>query len=183
MNPANRQIRVVTLCDPGTTQQQITEALNSQNEFALVDIIASKEMLARQIRAAEPDIILVDSQLGGESTMDIIDDLALQFPSSSVVAILPANDPLIAQQVMLAGARAFLITPFSQINLVSTLRRVSELEGRRQQTKTYIPSVVQEATRPLRSVTVYSPRGGTGVTSIALNTAVALAEETGKKVL
>lgn len=183
MNPANKQIRVVALCDPGPTQQQITEAMNSQNEFILVDVLASKEMLARQIRAAEPDIILVDSQLGSESTMDIIDDLALQFPNAAVVAILPTNDPLVAQQVMLAGARAFLITPFSQINLVSTLRRVSELEGRRQQTKTYIPSAVPEATRPLHSITVYSPRGGTGVTSIAVNTAIALAEETGKKVL
>jgi pilus assembly protein CpaE len=183
MNPANKQIRVVALCDPGTTQQQITEALNSQNEYVLADILTSKEMLAKQLHTTEPDIILVDSKLEGESTMDIIDDLALQFPNSSVVAVLPTNDPLVAQQVMLAGARAFLITPFSQINLVSTLRRVSELEGRRQQTKMYVPSTATEATRPLRSVTIYSPRGGTGVTSIAVNTAIALAEETGKKVL
>ncbi len=183
MSPTNKQVRVVALCDPGATQQQITEALNAQNEFTLVDIIAVKEMLPRQIRAAEPDILLVDSMLEGESTLDIIDDLALQFPSAALVAILPTNDPLIAQQVMLAGARAFLITPFSQINLVSTLRRVTELEGRRQQTQTYIPTQVSKATRPLRSVTVYSPRGGTGVTSIAVNTAIALAEETGKKVL
>jgi pilus assembly protein CpaE len=183
MNPANKQIRVIALCDPGATQQQITEALNSQTEFVLADILSSKDMLAKQLRAVEPDIILVDSVLENESTLDIIDDLALQFPNASVVAILPTNDPLTAQQVMLAGARAFLITPFSQINLVSTLRRVSELEGRRQQTKTYIPSVTSEATRPLRSVAFYSPRGGTGVTSTAANTAIALAEETGKKVL
>jgi pilus assembly protein CpaE len=183
MSPANKQIRVVALCDPGATQQQITEALNMENEFTLVDVLASKEMLARQIRAAEPDILLVDSTLERESTMDIIDDLALQFPEAAVVAILPSNDPLVAQQVMLAGARAFLITPFSQINLVSTLRRVTELEGRRQQTQAYIPSQLPEATRPLRSVTFFSPRGGTGVTTIAANTAIALAEETGKKVL
>src|SRR4030042_1102681 len=183
MSPANRQIRVVVLCDPGATQQQITEALNSQNEFTLADILNSKDMLARKSRAAEPDILVVDSQLGNEPTMDIIDDLALQFPTAAVVAILPTNDPLVAQQVMLAGARAFLISPFSQINLVSTLRRVTELEGRRQQSQTYIPTQLPEATRPLRSVTVFSPRGGTGVTSIAVNTAVALAEETGKKVL
>ncbi|OGN92714.1 MAG: hypothetical protein A2Z71_07965 [Chloroflexi bacterium RBG_13_50_21] len=183
MNPANRQIRVVALCNPGPTQQQITEALISQDDFILVDILASKEMLARQIRAAEPDIILVDSQLESDSTMDIIDDLALQFPTASVVAILPTNDPLVAQQVMLAGARAFLIAPFSQINLVSTLRRVSELEGRRQQTKTSVASAVPESTRPLHSITFFSPRGGTGVTSIAANTAIGLAEETGKKVL
>ena len=131
MSPANKQIRVVALCDPGPTLQQITEALKPQNEFVLVDILASKEMLAKQIRSAEPDIILVDSKLNDESTMDIIDDLALQFPNSAIIAILPTNDPLVAQQVMLAGARAFLIAPFSQINLVSTLRRVSELESRR----------------------------------------------------
>jgi pilus assembly protein CpaE len=183
MSPEIKPIRVVALCDPGATQQQITEALNAQNEFTLVDVLASKEMLSRQIRAVEPDILLVDSQLGGESTMDIIDDLALQFPTSAVVAILPNNDPLVAQQVMLAGARAFLITPFSQINLVSTLRRVTELEGRRQQTQSYLPTQLPEATRPLRSVTFYCPRGGTGVTSLAANTAIALAEETGKKVL
>jgi pilus assembly protein CpaE len=183
MSPAPKQIRVVALCDPGATQQQITEALKAQNEFVLSDIIASKEMLVRQIRSTEPDIILVDSKLGGDSTMDIIDDLALQFPNAAVIAILPTNDPLVAQQVMLAGARAFLIAPFSQINLVSTLRRVTELEGRRQQTQTYISTQLPEASRPLRSVTVYSPRGGTGVTSIAANTAIALAEETGKKVL
>jgi pilus assembly protein CpaE len=183
MSPELKQIRVIALCDPGATQQQITEALNAQNEFILVDVLASKEMLARQIRSAEPDILLVDSQLESESTLDIIDDLALQFPTSAVVAILPSNDPLVAQQVMLAGARAFLIVPFSQINLLSTLRRVTELEGRRQQTQSYLPSQLPEATRPLRSVTFYSPRGGTGVTSLAANTAVALAEETGKKVL
>jgi pilus assembly protein CpaE len=183
MSPEIKPIRVVALCDPGATQQQITEALNAQNEFTLVDVLTSKEMLSRQIRAVEPDILLVDSQLGNESTMDIIDDLALQFPSAAVVAILPNNDPLVAQQVMLAGARAFLITPFSQINLLSTLRRVSELEGRRQQTQAYLPTALPEATRPLRSVTFYSPRGGTGVTSLAANTAIALAEETGKKVL
>lgn len=183
MSPANKQIRVVALCNPGATLQQITEALNSENEFVLADILASKEMLARQIRAAEPDILLVDSQLGGEPTMDIIDDLALQFPTAAIIAILPNNDPLVAQQVMLAGARAFLITPFSQINLVSTMRRVTELEGRRQLTQSYIPTLLPEATRPLRSMTFFSPRGGSGVTSIAANTAIALAEETGKKVL
>jgi pilus assembly protein CpaE len=183
MSPANKPIRVVVLCDPGSTQQQITETLNSQNEFVLADILNTKDKMARQIRAAEPDILLVDSQLENDSTMDIIDDLALQFPTTAVVAILPNNDPLVAQQVMLAGARAFLITPFTQINLISTLRRVTELEGRRQQTQAYVPSLLPEATRPLRSVTFFSPRGGTGVTSMAANTAIALAEETSKKVL
>ena len=42
MNPANKQVRVVALCNPGATQQQITEAINSQTEYTLVDILASR---------------------------------------------------------------------------------------------------------------------------------------------
>ena len=33
MSPMNKQVRVVALCDPGATLQQITEALNAQNEL------------------------------------------------------------------------------------------------------------------------------------------------------
>jgi hypothetical protein len=68
MSPINKQVRIVALCDPGATLQQITEALNTQIEFTLADVIASKDKLARQIRATEPDILLVDSTLGGEPT-------------------------------------------------------------------------------------------------------------------
>jgi pilus assembly protein CpaE len=183
MKPTQNNIRVVAICDAAETLQQITEALKPQADFSLVDAIASKDMLIKQLHSDEPDIIIVDSQINNEPTLDMIDDLALQFPDTAIIAIIPSNDPLNAQQVMLAGARAFLIAPFSQINLVSTLRRVSELESRRQQNQSYTSSALPEATRALRSITVYSPRGGTGVTSIAVNTAVALAEETGKKVL
>jgi pilus assembly protein CpaE len=125
--------RVVAIGDPGPTQQQITTALSAQDEFQLVDILASTERLVREVRAAEPDIILVDHLLGGQPTLDIIDDLALQFPKTSIVAMLPGEDPLKAQQVMLAGARAFLVHPFTQLNLLSTLRRVRDLDQRLRQ--------------------------------------------------
>ena len=183
MSPANQPIRVVAICEPGATQQQITSALSNQTEFTLADILASTDKLVRQMRSAEPDIILVDHQIGGDPTLDIIDDIALQFPRAAVVAILPSSDPVAAQQVMLAGARGFIVQPFTQINLMSTLRRVAELETRRLQTKAVATAGLPEATRPLRSVTVFSPRGGAGTTTLATNLAVALAEETGGKVL
>lgn len=183
MNPPNRQTRVVVICEPGATQQQVSAALSAQSEFVLVDVLSDKDKLARQIRAAEPDVLLLDSMLDGESTMDIIDDLALRFSEAAVVVILPSNDPLLAQQAMLAGARGFIVQPFTQINLLSTLRRVVELETRRTQGKAVSTTRLPEASRPLRSITVYSPRGGAGTTTVATNLAVTLMEETGSKVL
>ena len=175
--------RVVAIGDPGPTQQQITTALSAQDEFQLVDILASTERLVREVRAAEPDIILVDHVLGGQPTLDIIDDLALQFPKTSIVAMLPGEDPLKAQQVMLAGARAFLVHPFTQLNLLSTLRRVRDLDQRLRQAMPAGPVKTAEVSRPLRLLTVFSPKGGSGTSTLALNLALSMIEETGQQVL
>lgn len=182
MPTTNKSSRVVAICEAGSTQQQINSALSAQPEFLLSEMIETTDKLVRQLRAAEPDIIIIDHQINGEPTLDIIDDLALQFPQAAVVAILGENDPIMAQRVMLAGARGFVVQPFTQINLLSVLRRMVELETRRQPMKTSVFSL-PEAIRPLRSVAVFSPRGGAGTSTIAANLAVALAEETGSKVL
>ncbi len=183
MITTNEPTRVVAICEAGPVRQQITTTLSSMEEFILADILDSGEKLVREIRAAEAGIILIDHQLGNEPTLDIIDDLILQFPTVALVAILPSEDPLMAQQVMLAGARAFIIQPFTQINLLSTLRRVRDLELRRMQSQATSQSSAMDAMRPLRTLTIFSPRGGVGCTTLAANLAMSLAEETNQRVL
>jgi pilus assembly protein CpaE len=183
MTMNSKTTRVVAIIDPGFTQQQISAAIGSQQEFELVDTFNSQEKLMREVRAAEPDILLVDHVLNGAPTLDFIDELALQFPEASIIAILPGEDSQKAQQVMLAGARAFLIHPFTQINLLSTLRRVRDLETRRIQTQAVKQATIQEAQHPLRTLAVFSPRGGAGCTTIAINLALALQEETNQRIL
>lgn len=183
MSDSDNPTRVLLIGDPGPVQQQITTALGSQAEFQLVELLVSVERLARDVYAAEPDIILVDHQLGEQPTLDMIHELALQFPDVAVVAILPSDDVLSAQQVMLAGVRAFLIQPFTQINLLSTLRRVRELEVNRLKTQAAAPVSAAVALRPLRTLAVFSPRGGVGCTTVAVNLALMLHEETGQRVL
>ena len=184
MTAKSNQTRVILIGDPGPVQQQITAALSSQTEFLLVDVLSSLDRLIREVRAAEPEIILMDHRLGNQPTLDIVDDVAMQYPEAPIVAVLPENDPVAIQQVMLAGARAFLVQPFTQVNLLSTLRRVQELESRRAHVQvTAAASAAGEATRPLRSLAIFSPRGGVGCSTLATNLAISLYEETGARVL
>jgi pilus assembly protein CpaE len=184
MSDSSKISRVIVISDPGPTQQQIITALNSEASFELLDVLVSTESLSREIRPAKPDIVIIDYQLSGQSTIDIIDELALQFPEIAILAILQENDPVASQQVMLAGARAFIVQPFTQVNLLSTLRRVSELEARRVQSKIdHSPDYGSELERPVRSISVYNPRGGVGCSTIAANLAISLHEETGASVL
>jgi pilus assembly protein CpaE len=184
MTAANVPNRIVAIGDPGANQEQIVAALSptSQSDFNLVDVIVPSENLVRDILAAEPQLILVDSQTGEQSILDIIDDLTLQIPQVAIVAIIPGNDPLMAQQVMLAGARAFLVHPFTQINLLSTLRRVRDLEARRPKSQLAESGPVEQLGQ-MNTLVVYSPRGGAGCTTMAVNLAIAIHEKTGQRVL
>lgn len=131
----------------------------------------------------EAKVILIEHHLGGQPTRDIIDDLALQFPDKALVAILPEGDPLIAQEVILAGARAFLLQPFTQVNLLSTLRRVRDLHARQLQLTGPITTMKPDGFQPMRTLAVFSPRGGVGCSTMAYNLAIALYQETVSKVL
>jgi pilus assembly protein CpaE len=179
----NEPARVIFIGDPGPIQQQITTALSNQSEFELVDMLTARDRLAREIRATEPRLVLIDYLLEGKPTLDLLDDLAMQFPELAIVSILPKDDALLVQQVMLAGARAFLVQPFTQVNLITTLKRVKELESRRQQSSQTVATKGPDGVQPVRTIAVFSPRGGTGVSTVAANLAVAIQEQTGKQVL
>ncbi len=174
--------RIVAISDAGPTQQQIIDTLSAQQDFTLVALLHDIERTGRELRAAEPEIILIDHQIGGQPTLDLIDDLAMQFPEAALVAIMPDNNPLRAQQVTLAGARAFIVQPFTQVNLLSTLRRVRDLERRRAKPQSEAQPK-ETGSQPLRTLAVYSPRGGCGCSTVAANLAIALREKTGKRVL
>ena len=127
----NAPVRLMYIGNPGADLDQISVALDSQSDFELVKTLASLDKIVKEIHAAEPGLIMVGHEISGQGTLDVIDDIVLQFPETPLVAILPDNDPTRAQQVMLAGARAFITEPFTQVNLLSTLRRVRDLEARR----------------------------------------------------
>jgi len=177
----SHRTRVVAVVDPGPIEQQIASALNSQTDLQLTDLVVSLDKAPQIIRSAQPDILLVNYELAGQSTVDAMDDLALQFPEITLVAILPDSDATRIQQVTLAGARAFLIQPFTQVNLLSTLRRVRDLEARRSRAPVAGPAA--EGPARMQVISVFGPRGGVGTSTVALNLAIALFEETDRRVL
>ena len=145
-------------------------------------LLSPAKIWFEDIRSANPKLIVVDYQTGEQSILDIIDELSLQIAEIAVIAIVPGNDPLIAQQVMLAGARAFIVHPFTQVNLLSTLRRMRDLEGRQMRSLPTAPASTDYQS-PLKTMVVYSPRGGVGCSTIAVNLAISLKEKSKRQVL
>jgi pilus assembly protein CpaE len=84
---------------------------------------------------------------------------------------------------MLAGAREFLVKPFSSDELTASIRQVHAREREKTGRAVVVAAAkAQELAEEGQVVAVFSPKGGVGRTTIAVNLAVAAASDLGKKV-
>jgi pilus assembly protein CpaE len=183
MSQATSQTSIMAFVEPGETRQQVQAALVSDQEFRLVWAENGSGKAVSSVHAAAPDVILVDHQIGGQPSLSLVDELSAQFPEIPIVALLGEAESLQAQQYLLAGVRTFLIKPFTQVSLLNTLRRVQELESRRRAAQPSIGAGGHTQAAPLQILAVYSPRGGVGCSTIAVNLAIVLHEELDVRVL
>jgi len=122
-----------------------------------------------------PQVILVDSELDGSDPVRLVRQLVALLPSSAVVALVEWDATARAAQAVLAGARAFLVKPLQPDELLATLRQILAAEA--------APGGEDLVPGALGEVVVFcAPKGGTGRTTLAINTAVALREAIGQPV-
>jgi pilus assembly protein CpaE len=93
------------------------------------------------------------------------------------------------KQAMLAGAREFLVKPFSADEFATSIKRVHERElvRREQMQATRDASVpatasAEASTEDHQVIAVFSPKGGVGRTTLATNVALAMKKQTDQRV-
>ncbi len=130
------------------------------------------------VRAGDllPHVVLVDDVLGGVLSAVLIGQLTARVPQAAILALVNPNDISVARQAILAGARAFVTKPVQGEELLIALRQV--LTGRAA-TREEEPAVTEAS----RIVVFCAPKGGTGRSLLAVNTAISLHQLTGQPVV
>ena len=120
------------------------------------------------------------------------EQLVLRAPRAAVIMMSVQGEADYLRRSMLAGAREFLVKPFSSDELTTSIRQVSQRE--REKASRYVPAPVPSDIlaggngadpdrEPGQLIAVFSPKGGVGRTTIAANVAIAVATEFGKRVV
>lgn len=153
-------------------------------EETLLDLInkdVTLENLFDIINETRPDIILLDFEFT-KNPLDLVEMIVSEYINSSVVAILSESEIVNLDRVILSGARAFVQYPYQSDKLVVTLTRVVELLEGKQSHLSQVDEL-EEDVETAYTLTVFSPKGGVGTTTIATNLAISLHKTLKKDVL
>jgi pilus assembly protein CpaE len=123
------------------------------------------------------DVIVIELDSDPEYALDLVEMIGAN-RSKTVMVYSTESDPSLLVRCMRAGAREFLTPPFDSHVMADSLVRA---EARR--TIVVAPVESQESDMHGKLLPFMGAKGGTGVTTLACNFAVALAQETGQKTL
>ena len=143
--------------------------------------MAKTNDLITVISQSKPDVILLDFGFQ-QHPFYLVDKIASDFPKSAIVALLSESEMVNLDRVVLSGARAFLQYPFQSEKLVIIINRVLELLERHQNTPTE-SNAMENIINAKNTYTVFSPKGGAGTTTVAINLAISLQKELKEDVL
>jgi pilus assembly protein CpaE len=188
---AEEKIRVLIVDDIAETRENLRKLLYFENDIEVVGAAISGEEGIQMAQELEPHIVLMDINMPGVDGITASEAISQEVPTAQVIMMSVQGEADYLRRSMLAGAREFLIKPFSSDELVSSIRRVYELGAvQRARYQAPVPPVsMARPGQPLPSeelgkvISVFSPKGGTGCSTIATNLAIALQMETEAKVI
>jgi pilus assembly protein CpaE len=177
------RIQVLIVDDIPETRDHLAKLLGFEPDIQVVGTASSGADAIEQATKIQPDVILMDINMPDMDGIAATERLSSQVPAAAVVMMSVQGEADYLRRSMLAGAREFLVKPFSSDELTASIRQVHAREKEKAGRAVVAQAIrVQDPTEEGQVVAVFSPKGGVGRTTIAVNLAVAAASELGKKV-
>jgi pilus assembly protein CpaE len=176
----SEKIRVVIVDDIAETREHLTKLLSFESDIEVVGAAASGEEAVDLTGKLQPDILLMDINMPGMDGIATTERVSATFPATSIIMMSVQGEADYLRRSMLAGAREFLVKPFSSDELTASIRQVYIREkARRGRMIMAAPGAPgpDSHTKKGKIVTLFAPKGGVGRTTLAVNLAVAMAGE------
>jgi pilus assembly protein CpaE len=177
------KIRVLIVDDVSETRENVKKLLQFETDVEVVGVARTGKEAIQASQDLNPDVVLMDINMPDMDGIAATEAIRARQQAVQVVILSVQGDQNYMRRAMLVGARDFLTKPPMGDELISAIRRAGEMaqaekaKAARMQAVPLagMPGVATPYGGPKgKIIVVYSPKGGTGCTTLAVNLALAL---------
>jgi pilus assembly protein CpaE len=180
------KIRVMIVDDVSETRENVRKLLQFESDVEVVGVARTGKEAIQISQDLHPDVVLMDINMPDMDGISATEAIRAKQPAVQVVILSVQGDQNYMRRAMLAGARDFLTKPPMGDELISAIRRAGAMAQSEKSKSAQIAvapisgnvgSMIGYGGPKGKIVTVYSPKGGTGCTTLAVNLALTLNNE------
>ena len=180
--PTTNPLKTILLVSNNQDLIEATQTNLASNDFNdLIVRMGNRERLAEIIAETQPKLILLDFDIDPEP-IKLIQEAINAYPHIAFVPILTEAHMVNADQILLTGARVFVKYPYQQDALILTVKRAMDYK-QSEQINTKSAPTPEVPAKHGHVFTVFSPKGGAGTTTFAVNLAISLHKQVKEEVL
>lgn len=118
-------IGIVIADDHAVVRRGLRQLLGSEPGFEVLAEAADLDAARRYVRGHHPDVLVLDVNLPGGSSITKIPEIREEAPNTAIVVLTMQNEPAYARQALSAGALGYVLKEAAETELVEAIRRAA----------------------------------------------------------
>jgi two-component system, NarL family, response regulator NreC len=118
-------IRIVVVDDHAVVRSGLRLLLGAEEDMEVVGDAGNVRDAVFEVRAAKPDVVLLDVTMPGESGIDGLPKLLDEAPGARVLMLSMQDDPSYVREAFAAGARGYVLKEAIDAEVVAAVREVA----------------------------------------------------------
>ncbi|MGZ4187621.1 MAG: response regulator transcription factor [Solirubrobacteraceae bacterium] len=115
-------IRIVLADDHVAVRRNLKQLLDREDDITVVAEAADLSTVARHVREHRPDVLVLDLEMPGGSSLETIAQLRRVVPDTGIVVLTMEPSPIFAQQALQTGAVGFVLKDRADDELPEAVR-------------------------------------------------------------
>jgi two-component system response regulator NreC len=116
------KIKIVIADDHAIVRRGLRQLLETEDGFEVVAEAEDVESARRYVRGHSPDVLVLDLNMPGESSIEAIPKLRAEFPETQIVVLTMQNEPAYARSALGAGVLGYVLKESADAELVEAIR-------------------------------------------------------------
>jgi two-component system, NarL family, response regulator NreC len=125
LEPTLEAIRIVLADDHAVVRSGLRLLLDGESGFEVVAEAGDLDSARRYVRGHCPDVLVLDLNMPGGSSLDAIPDIRAESPTTQIVVLTMQQEPAFARQALGSGALGYVLKEAADEELVEAVHRAA----------------------------------------------------------